>query len=202
MKGKTTFSVVLLLSFILATQVALFAQQWFDQPLFPEEASEKGPCWGAWFFDGSRWFREAVAPDKDGAIRYFADVFGHWYSLEPSSGVPAPADPPRWYPWEDTPERRGLPPKGRDEVLSGEERTSFRMGEWENYFGGWFRRISPPGLQPFGVTHLIDSVGNCYILVVYPGASPRPVERFAWFTGLPSGWVVKPGTTVLVELKP
>jgi len=50
-----------------------------------------------------------------------------------------------------------------------------------------------------GATHLVDENGSCYILVVYPGATPRIVERFSWFPGFPSGWGIKSGTTVLVH---
>jgi len=192
----------LTLSFTLFAQGVLGGQEWFERPLLPGEDLGGGPRWGGWFFDGEeRWLREAVAPGEGGAARFFADVYGDWYSLDlDSPGVIQPADPPEWYPWEDTPERRGLPAKGKEEVLSGEPRRSFRMGEWENYFGAWFRRIEPPGLPPLGVVHLIDSLGGCFVLVVYPGASPRPVERFGWFTGFPPGWGIKPGTTVLAEL--
>ena len=203
MKGKTTLFVVLSILFILFAQGALCDQEWYERPLTPVEGPDEGPRWAGWFYDGEgRWLREAAAPGEGGGARFFADVYGDWYSLGLGSpGVIQPVDPPEWYPWDDTPEKRGLPPKGKDEVLYGEPRYSFRMGEWENYFGAWFRRIDPPGLPPLGVVHLIDSVGGCFVLVVYPGASPRPVERFGWFTGFPPGWGIKPRTTVLVELE-
>ena len=198
------FTVILLLFslFSLSAISAATAQEWYEQALSPQEGlKEEGPCWGDWFFDGDRWLREATPPDGEEYARFLVDVYGNWFSLDPSGAeIISPSDPPQWYPWDDTPESMGLPPKGKDEILSEQGSRTFRMGEWENVFGVWYKRVSPPGLLPAGVSHLVDSEGRCYVLVVYPGASPRPVERFPWFPGFPPGWGIRPGISVLVEM--
>ena len=197
------FSVILLLFslFSLSAISAASAQEWYENALFPQDGLKEAPFWGDWFFDGDRWLREAIPPDGKEAARSLVDVYGNWYSLDPSAvEIISPSDPPQWYPRDDTPESRGLPPKGKDEVLSEQGSRTFRMGEWENVFGVWYKRVIPPGLLPAGVSHLVDSEGRCFVLVVYPGAVPRPVERFPWFPGFPPGWGIRPGTSVLVEM--
>lgn len=180
------------------------APGWLEGGIFPETetpgAVSESPSWGAWFMLDGLWIREAVNPASDSSARYFADANGRWFVFDEARGdVPVSCDPPEWYPWEDTPEKRGLASKGKDEILDAEKRTSFSWGEWEDHFGGWFRRINPPGPPLMGAAHLVDGNGSCYVLVVYPGSTPRGVERFSWFPGFPPGWGMKPGATVLVN---
>ncbi len=180
------------------------APGWLEGGIFPEtetpETTAEAPSWGAWFLNDDAWLREAVNPVLDPAQRYFSDVNGNWSVFDGSAGdLPVPGVPPQWYPWEDTPEKRGLAPKGNDENIEIDNNRSFSWGEWEEHFGVWFRRITPPGPPLMGATHLVDENGSCYILVVYPGAAPRIVERFSWFPGFPPGWGIKSGTTVLVN---
>ncbi len=198
---------MLLWSFLLFSAAAFRSEAapgWLESGIFsetetPETASEE-PSWGGWFMPEEVWLREAVNPVSDPAQRYFVDVNGRWYVFDGSAGdVPVSCDPPGWYPWQDTPEKRGLDLKGKDENIEIKRKSSFSWGEWEDHFGGWFRRITPPGLPLMGATHLVDGNGSCYILVVYPGATPRGVERFSWFPGFPPGWGIKPGTTILVN---
>lgn len=177
---------------------------WLEGGIFPDEeipaSSVEAPSWGAWFMSEGVWVREAENPDSDKGQRYFVNINGGWIVFDGSEGdVALPCDPPEWYPWQDTPEKRGLAPKGKDENLEIDRNSSFSWGEWEDHFGGWFRRITPPGKPLMGATHLVDGNGSCYILVVYPGATPRSVERFSWFPGFPPGWIIKPGATVLVK---
>lgn len=173
-----------------------------EEGIFPEgwQAAEGSPAWGAWFMVDGSWLREALAPGGDQAERFFADINGRWF-IHHASQVepPVSCDPPEWYPWEDTPEKRGLPSKGMEDDSLSDRRRSFSWGEWETHFGGMFRRVNPPGQALVGAAHLVDSNGSCYILIVYPGATPRRVEMFSWFPGFPPGWAVRPGTTVLVN---
>jgi hypothetical protein len=178
------------------------ALSWLEEGVFPEgwQAEEGAPAWGAWFMVDGSWLREAVDPGSDQAERYFADLNGRWFLLHAAQGdSPVSCDPPEWYPWGDTPEKRGLPSKGREENSVSDKSRSFSWGEWETHFGGRFRRVNPPGQPLTGAAHLVDSNGSCYILIVYPGATPRRVEMFSWFPGFPPGWAVRPGTTVLVN---
>jgi len=195
-------SVFLVLLFLPAG--VAFPAEWSSLSIPPDivnRAQNGKHHWGGWFLSDGIWIREAVAPDEEAGKRFFADVNGNWFTLEEVSySSPVPSDPPEWYPWHDSPEQRGLPPKGKDEILSQGWSRSFTMGEWENVFGGWFRRIRPPGHDLVGASHLIDSRGLCYVLVVFPGAMPRAVELFPWFPGFPPGWGIRPGTTVLVEI--
>lgn len=198
---------MLLWSFLLFFAAAVMieaAPGWLEGGIFPEteslETAAEAPSWGAWFLNDDAWLREAVNPVSDPSQRYFADANGSWFVFDETKGdVPVSCDPPEWYPWEDTPEKRGLDPKGKDETLGGKYSRSFSWGEWENHFGGMFRRVSPPGKPLMGATHLVDENGSCYILVIYPGAIPRGVDRFSWFPGFPPGWEIKPGTTILVS---
>lgn len=128
------------------------APGWLEGGIFPEtetpETTAEAPSWGAWFLNDDAWLREAVNPVLDPAQRYFSDVNGNWYVFDGSAGdLPVPGVPPQWYPWEDTPEKRGLAPKGNDENIEIDKNRSFSWGEWEEHFGVWFRRITPPG-QP------------------------------------------------------
>lgn len=198
---------LLLWSFILLSAAAALSEAapgWLESGIFPEtetpETEAEGPSWGSWFMPGDVWIREAVNPDSVSAGKFFMDVNGNWFDFDAVKGdIPVPGEPPEWYPWEDTPEKRGLAPKGNDENLVKDKNRSFSWGEWEDHFGLWFRRITPPGQPLVGATHLVDENGSCFILVVYPGATPRSAERFSWFPGFPPGWGIKPGTTILVN---
>lgn len=201
------FFPVLFLTFLLISAISCrgeAAPGWLDSGVFPENESipapNDAPFWGAWYSIDGTWLREAADPSGPAGKRFFADVNGGWFVFEESAGdVPVSCDPPEWYPWQDTPEKRGLLPKGKDESLEIKQNRTFSWGDWENHFGGWFRRINPPGPPLLGAAHLVDENGGCFVLVVYPGATPRTVERFSWFPGFPQGWGIKPGTTVLVN---
>jgi hypothetical protein len=73
------------------------------------------------------------------------------------------------------------------------------MGEWENVFGVWVQKGHPPGLLPAGVSHLVDSEGRCFVLVVYTGRSQTGGE-VPLVSRFPPGWGIRPGTSVLVEM--
>lgn len=204
MKRSFLIALLAILTLFSATSRSEAAPAWLDGGVFPETevsgASDEGPSWGAWFMPGGVWMREAVNRNARSAERFFVDVNGDWFVFDESGeGVPASCDPPEWYPWQDTPGKRGLASKGKDENLEMDKNSSFSWGEWENHFGGMFRRISPPGPALMGATHLVDENGSCYVLVVYPGATPRILDKFSWFPGFPPGWGIKPGTTVLVN---
>ncbi|HPD98370.1 MAG TPA: hypothetical protein PLP89_08610 [Synergistales bacterium] len=198
---------VMLLSLLLFVMLAGAAcveayGEWLESGTLPDGPDQQNvdpPLWGAWFLPGEVWMREAVGGQESSGPRFFCDVKGEWYFLEDGTeGVPVPCEPPGWYPWQDTPEKRGLTSKGKEES-AWEKNPSFSWGEWENHFGGWFRRVNPPGPPLLGASHMVDEKGDCWVLVVYPGATPRRVERFSWFPGFPPGHVIRPETTVLVK---
>lgn len=179
------FSVILLLFslFSLSAISAASAQEWYENALFPQDGLKEAPFWGDWFFDGDRWLREAIPPDGKEAARSLVDVYGNWYSLDPSAvEIISPSDPPQWYPRDDTPESRGLPPKGKDEVLSEQGSRTFRMGEWENVFGVWYKRVIPPDFCRQGFPILLTAKAAVLSWSSTPGPFP---DRWRGSPGFP-----------------
>ncbi|MEA3507692.1 MAG: hypothetical protein U9R40_02055 [Synergistota bacterium] len=177
---------------------------WLDEPLPALDTSaetDETPYWSDWYRYDGVWMREAVNPGDDTEYRWFVDINGRWYALEKNAVEPECTDPPGWYPWSEDPRKDQLPSKGKEDEpgMEREENPSFSWGGWREEYGVSFRLVNPPGPRLLGAVRLVDPLGNCYIEVVYPGAQPREVDRFVWFPGFPPGWLIKPGTGVLVE---